>query len=214
MPADQAAGLRRRGARQPLPCIHCFSESADSSVQLAVALHQMGRESLLVDMHGRLFGAAATRSLFDWRRQIEHGQLQTLPQRYGKGWHAPGLRSDEPALQDMAPACDQVIFDAGWSEGDPGLRPGVAHTVVVAIRRSDESMRHAYALLKTLAQQGSLSRAGLLGDPGACDRVRAACCRFLGQRLAPAIFSVANEGDAFAALAVRMTGEETGLTAC
>ncbi|MCL5059300.1 MAG: hypothetical protein M1449_01470 [Candidatus Thermoplasmatota archaeon] len=214
MPADQAAGLRRRGARQPLPCIHCFSESADTSVRLAHALHHIGRKSLLVDRRGRLFADSSTRSLFDWKRQLDRGQLHTLPQAYGEGWYAPGAQADEPALHGMTLACDHVIFDAGWGGADLELRPGVTHTVAMEIRRTDESMRHAYAVLKTLAHRGGVSCVGLLGDPGACELVRAACCRFLGQRFAHAVFSAANEDDAFAVLAVRMADEGTSLRAC
>jgi hypothetical protein len=214
MLADQAAGLRRRGVRQPLPCILCFFESADSTVHLAHALHQMGRESLLIDMQGRLFAASTTRSLFDWKRQLERGQLQTLPQTYGKGWYAPGVQADETALHGMTLAFDHVIFDAGWRGAGLDLRPGVTHMIALEIQHTDESMRHAYALLKTLANLGGASCIGLLGDTVACERVRAACCQFLGQRLEHALFSVANEDDAFAALAVRMADEETSLTAC
>ena len=214
MPADQAAGLRRRGVQQPLPSTLCFFESADSTVHLAHALHQMGRESLLIDMQGRLFAASTTRSLFDWKRQLERRQLQTLPQTYGQGWYAPGVQVDEPALHGMALAFDHVIFDAGWRGGALGLQPGVTHTVALEIQHTDESMRHAYALLKTLAHLGGASCVGLLGDTVACERVRAACCQFLEQRFVQVLFSVAHEDDAFAALAVRMVDEETSLRAC
>jgi hypothetical protein len=214
VPADQAAGLRRRNARQPLSCIHCFSESTGSSVRLARALHQIGHESLLVDTQGRLFVDATMRSLFDWRRQLERGQLHTLPQSYGKGWYAPGVQADEPALHGVMLAYDHVIFDAGWRGAGLGLRPDALHAVTIEIRQGDESMRHAYAVLKTLAQRGGVSCVGLLGDPGACERVRAACCRFLGQGFADVLFRAENEDDAFAVLAVRMAGEETSLRAC
>ena len=219
MPADQAAGLRRHscpsghGARQPLRCIYCFSDSVDSSVRLAHALHQLGQALLLVDTQGRLFVDASPRCLFDWKHQLERRQLHTLPQAYGEGWYAPGVRADEPALSSMANGYDYVIFDSGWG-ADLALLPGAAQTVVTEVRRTDESMLHAYAVLKTLACSGSAVSVGLLGDRVACDHVRAAGCRFLEQRFAQAIFSVANEDDAFAALAVRMSGEETSLAAC
>ena len=219
MPADQAAGLRRhacssgRGARQPLRCITCFSDSVDSSVRLAHALHQIGRVPLLVDTQGRLFADSSPRSLFDWKHQLERRQLHTLPQAYGAGWYAPGIRADEPALSGMANGYDHVIFDAGRG-ADLALLPGAVHTAVMDLRRTDDSMLHAYAVLKTLACSGSAVSVGLLGDRFACDHVRAAGCRFLERRFAHAIFSVANEDDAFAALAVRMADEETSLTAC
>lgn len=214
MPADQAAGLRRRSARQPLSCIHCFSESTGSSVRLAHALYRMGRETLVVDTQGRLFADATTRNLFDWRRQLERGQLHILPRSHGKGWYAPGAQADDPALHGVMLAYDHVIFDAGWRDVSLGLRPDALHAVAIEIGQGDESMRHAYAVLKTLAQQGGVSCVGLLGDPGACERVRVACCRFLGQDFANVLFRAENEDDAFAELAVRMAGEETSLRAC
>ena len=214
MPADQAAGLRRRGARQPQRCIYCFSASADSSIRLAHALHQIGRVPLLIDTQGRLFSASSPRSLFDWKNQLERRQLHTLPQAYGDGWYAPGMRSDEPALFGVTNSYDYVMFDLGWDNADIALLPGAAHTVVVEVRRTDESMLHAFAVLKTLAHSGGTFSVGLLGDRVACDQVRAAACHFLEERFAHAVFNVANQEDAFAALAVRMAGEETGLTAC
>ncbi|MBW8327662.1 MAG: hypothetical protein K0M48_00395 [Thiobacillus sp.] len=167
----------------------------------------------MIDTQGRLFAASSPRSLFDWKHQLEHGQLHTLPQAYGEGWHAPGVRADEPALSAVAASYDYVMFDAGWGT-DLALLPGAAHTVVMEVRRSDESMLHAYALLKTLACSGGVFSVGLLGDGVACGHFRAESSQFLEQRFADAICSVANEDDAFAALAVRMAGEETSLRAC
>jgi hypothetical protein len=214
VPADQAAGLRRRGARHPLRCITCFSDSTDSSVRLAHALHQIGRAPLLIDTQGRLFSTASPRSLFDWKHQLERRQLHTLPQAYGEGWYAPGMRADEPALSGVANGYDYVMFDSGWGATELALLQGAVHALVLEVRRADESMLQAYAVLKTMAGSGEAFSVYLLGDRTACDQVRAAGCHFLGQRFAHAIFTVANEDDAFAALAVRMAGEETSLTAC
>ena len=214
MPADQAAGLRRRAARLPQRCIYCFSDSAVPSVRLARALHQLGHVPLLVDTHGRLFSASSPRSLFDWRHQLEHRQLHAVPQPYGDGWHAPGMRADAPALPGVASGYDFLMFDSGWGGTEISLLPGGAHTVVMEIRGGDESMLSAYAVIKTLAHSGEAFGLGLLGDRDACDQLRDTACHFLGERVAGAIFSVANEDDAFAALAVRMAGEETGLSAC
>ena len=219
MAGDQATGLRRRSARQPARCIHVFSDSPDTAVSLAQALHQHGRTALLVDTDGRLFADSPARSLFDWRQQLQRGQLQTLPLAYGAGWYAPGVSADEPALSAVANGYDHVIFDVGWGV-ELALLQGAVHTVLMEIRRAakdlnaDEPMLRAYALLKTLACMGGAVNVGLLGDRLACDHVRAAGCRFLGQRFAHAIFSLANEDDAFAALAVRMADEETSLSAC
>lgn len=177
-------------------------------MRLARALHQLGRTLLVVDTHGRQFAASSPRSLFDWKHQLERRQLHTLPQAYCEGWHAPGIRADEPALSGMLDGYDDVIFDSGWERADLALLPGVAHTVVMEICRTDESMRRAYAVLKTLAASRVAFKFGLLGDRRACDQVRAAGCHFLGRDVAQAIFSVANENDAFATLAVRMADEE------
>ena len=214
MPADQAAGLRRRSARQPLRCIYCFSDSADSSVRLAHALHRIGRIPLLVDTQGRLFAASPTRSLFDWRHQLERRQLRTLPQTYGEGWYAPGVRGDEAAFVGLVSGYDYVMFDSGWGCAEFSLLPGAAHTVVMEVCRTDESMLHAYAVLKTLACFEGAFSVYLLGDRVACDHVQAAGCHFLEQGFASSICSAANEDDAFATLAVRMAGEETSLRAC
>lgn len=177
-------------------------------MRLARALHHIGRTLLLIDTQGRLFASSSPRSLFDWKHQLERRQLQTLPQAYCEGWYAPGMRADEPALPALVSSYDDVVFDLEWECADLALPPGAAHTVVMEIRRTDESMRKAYAVLKTLARSGVACRTGLLGDRHACDHVLAAGRHFLGQAVAHAIFNVANENDAFAALAVRMADEE------
>lgn len=213
MQADQAAGLRRRKARQPLHCIHCFFESPDASTRLALALHRLGRTVLLIDLNGRLFEAAAPRSLFDWKRQIERGQLHTLPQAYGGGWVAPGMPADEAGLRERLTGYDPVLFDAGRLHTLPGLLADAIHVAVVEIGASDASMRYAYALVKTLMQRGGIARIGLLGDAGACSQVQAACCHFIGQAMAGVLFDAAREDAPFATLAVRMTSDETRLPA-
>ena len=210
MPADQAAGLRRRSACQPVRCLHCFFDAGLSSTRLAQALHQMGQASLLIDMQGRLFASAATRSLFTPGQQLERGELHTLPQAYGDGWYAPGIRTDAPHLRTAAQGYDCVVFDAGW--GGEGLAPwpDAFHGAVVEIRASQESMLRSYAVLKTLCHAYGPPNIALLGDAAACDHVRAACSRFLEPSFARAVHSVAHEEDAFAALAIRMVGETSG----
>ena len=211
MPADQAAGLRRRRAQQPLRCIHCLFDSAESTVRLAQALHRLGHVSLLVDMRGRLFAGSPTRSLFDWKQQLERGQLHTQPMAYGDGWYAPGLRGDQLDLRGAAHGYDHVVFDAGPGGDSLLLMPDAAHTVIIEVHHTDESLMRAYTLLKTLLHAGYGSSIGLRGSPAACDHVRAACRHFLGQPFAQGIFSAAHEDDAFAALAIRMADEETSL---
>jgi hypothetical protein len=213
VPADQAAGLRRRRTEQPPPCIHCFFDAAESTIRLAQALHQRGWTSLLIDACGRVFADSPTRSLFDWRQQIARGQLHTLPMPYGDGWHAPGMRADDPALTTVAQGYDCLLLDAGLDASDWTPLPGAAQTLILEVNATHVSMLHSYALLKTLSSLGGHASAGLLGDAGACARLQAACDQFLDSSFCRSLCSVAGEDDAFAALAVRMTSEETGPTA-
>lgn len=213
MPADQAAGLRRRSARQPPRCVHCFFDAAESTLRLALALHQRGWTSLLVDTRGRVFADSPTRSLFDWKQQLERGQLHTLPMPYGDGWHAPGIQGDEPALMAIARGYDCLLFDANLNVPDRTPLPDAAKILIVEVNATPASTLHSYALLKTLAHSGAPFSAGLLGDAATCDQLLAACKQFLDPAFTQAVYSVAHEDDAFAALAVRMTYEETGLTA-
>lgn len=213
MPADQASGLRRRSAAQPLRCIHGFFHSPDSTIRLAQALHRHGWTSLLVDTGGRVFADAPTRSLFDWRQQLTRQQLHTQAMSCGDGWHAPGLKADEPALRAIALRYDCLLFDASPDAPDWLPLPDTVQTLILEVDAAHASMLQAYRLLKTLAHRENPVGIGLLGDVAACDRLRAACQAFLGPAFGQTVHSVAHEDDAFAALAVRMAGEETGLTA-
>lgn len=210
MPADQAAGLRRRASEQPVHFVYCLFDQPESTVRFAQALHQVGQVPLLVDMQGRLFADSSTRSLFDWRKQLELGQLHTLPQAYGDGWYAPGLQTEATKLQHIAHAYDPIVFDAGPGSDLIGL-PGVPHSVIVEVDASQDSMLRVYRLAKTLFHAGGRFRLGLLGSLAACEHIRAACTHFLGVNCSQDIYSVLREDGAFAALAIRMADEETGL---
>ncbi len=213
MPADQAAGLRRRSDLQPLRCIHGFFHSPQSTTQLAQALHRRGWTSLLVDTRGRLFANAPTQSLFDWRQQLARQQLHTQALPSGDGWHAPGLMADEPGLRAIAQRYDCLLFDASLDAPDWLPLPDMDQTIVLEVGTGQASMQQAYALLKTLCHLESRAGIGLLGDAAGCDRLLAACRQYLDPAFVQAVHSVAHEGDAFAALAVRMADEETRLTA-
>lgn len=212
VPADQAAGLRRRRAQQPPRCIHCFFDAAESTPRLAQALHRHGWTSLLIDACGRVF-SDAPRSLFDWKQQLERGQLHTLPMAYGEGWYAPGIHGDTPALVAIARGYDCIVFDASRTAPDLTSLSGPAQAVLLEVNATHASMLQGYALLKTLAHSGEAFSVGLLGDAVTCDQLLAACGRFLDPAFTRAVYSVAHEDDAFAALAVRMAHKETGLTA-
>ena len=213
MAPDQAAGLRRRRVRQPPPCIHCFFDAAGSSARLAQALRRRGLYSLLIDARGRIFSDYPTRSLFDWKQQLERGQPHRLPMPYGDGWYAPGIRGDEPTLMAVARDYDCIVFDARPDAPDWAAPPGGAQAVVLEVNATNASSLQGYALLKTLAHSGVSFSVGLLGDAAACEHLQAACKKFLDPAFGRAVYSVAREDDAFAALAVRMAHEETRPTA-
>lgn len=218
MAPDQAAGLRRRRVQQPPLCIHCFFDVAGSVVRLAQALHRRGLSLLLIDARGRVFADSPTRSLFDCQQQLERGQLHRLSMPYGDGWYAPGIRGDEPALVAVARGYDCVVFDARPDAPDWTPLPGAALAVVLEVNPTNASSVQGYTLLKTLAYSGMPFSVGLLGDAAACDHLQAACKKFLDPAFSRAVYSVAREDDAFAALAVaalavRMAHEETRLRA-
>lgn len=208
--SDQVAGLRRRNARVPIACIYCFFDTAEWMGKLATSLHQAGRTSLLIDRRGRLFGSAQTRSLFNWKQQLERGELHILPLNPGEGWHAPGVRADDPALRDVARAYDHLLFDEEPGGAALILMPDAYHAFLVEVRATKSSMLRAYTLLKTLSHHVEAGmNVKLLGDPTACAQVLGAASHFLPQPFVQAIDCVAHADTAFSALAVRMPGEET-----
>jgi hypothetical protein len=211
--ADQAAGLRRRSALQPLRCIHGFFHSPESTTRLAQALHRRGWTSLLVDTRGRLFANSPTQSLFDWRQQLARQQLHTQALPHGDGWHAPGLTVNEPGLKAIAQRYECLLFDASPDAPDWLPVPDMDQTLVLEVRAGQTSMQQAYALLKTFAHLESRAGIALLGDVVACERLRAACRQYLDPAFAESVLSVAHEDDAFAALAVRMADEGARPTA-
>lgn len=214
MPADQAAGLRRRSAQHPLRCIQCFFHGAESTLQLARALHQRGWTSLIVDSRARMFTESSARSLFDWRQQLARTQLHTLPLPFGDGWIAPGVGPDEPGLKKFAHAYDCIMFDSNPNAPDWVPMPGATQILIVEVTAAQASLLHAYALIKTLFHAGGdCSSVGLMGDAAACGRLRAACRQYLDPSLDRVLYSVVHKDDAFAALAVRMLADETSLTA-
>jgi hypothetical protein len=138
--------------------------------------------------------------------------LQTLPLAHGQGWYAPGVSATEPALRNAAQAYDRVVFDLERAGDELTLMPDAIQTVLMEVHATQESKQRTYRLIKTLAQSHTVFGVGLMGDPAACDQVRMAARHFLEPSLAQAIYNLAQEGDAFAALAVRMCAEEASLT--
>lgn len=207
MAADQAAGLRRRQTGRPARCVHCVSALPAAVLRLLEALARQGQRTLLIDAHGRHVGHAA-RSLFDWRQQLARGQLQTLALPGGEGWHAPGIEADAPELAVLAARYDCLVFDHPLEANGVTVPLAGRHTLALDVAQAQ--LKPAYRLLKTLAHHGCDADILLLGDAAACTRLEAACRQFLDPGRAQRIGSLAHETDAFAALASRMTGEETG----
>lgn len=205
---DQAAGLRRRSAHLPPACIYCFFDTAEWTEKLAGALQQTGRNSLLIDRRGRLFAAAPTRSLFDWKQQLERGELHTVSSSHGDGWYAPGVRADEPALRGGARDYDFLLFDEEPNGAELILMPDASHTFIIEMQATQPSMLRAYTLLKTLSHAEGRGNVSLLGDQTACAHVLNTARHFLPQPFTLAIDSVAHAATAFSALAVRMPCEE------
>jgi len=183
VPADQAAGLRRRRAQQPPCCIHAFFDSAESTRRLAQALHQRGLTSLLADARGRVFADSPTRSLFDWRQQIARGQLHTLPQSYGDGWHAPGVRADEPALITFAQDYDCLLFDASLNAPDWTPLPGAAQILIIEANATHASVLQGYALLKPCPTWEAASALACWGTPPPATSCWRRASSFSSQRL-------------------------------
>jgi hypothetical protein len=193
--------------------MHVFFHSPDSTIRLAQALHWRGWTSLLIDTSGRMLADSTTQSLFDWRQQLARQQLHTQAMPHGDGWHAPGLRGDEPGLKTIARRYDCLLFDTSLETPAWHPLPDMDQTVILEVGDGQASMLRVYALLKTLAHLESRASIVLQGDAASCVRLQAACRQYLEPAFAQAVHSAANGDDAFAALAVRMAGEETRLTA-
>lgn len=207
MAADQAAGLRRRRAAGPPRCIHLVSASSEPAQRLLRVLGAHGLETLLIDTQGRLF-AAAPRSLFDWRQQLARQQLHTLPMAGGRGWHAPGLSWEAPGFDALATRYDCLVLDQDVTAPTmPGL-PQRGQVVMLEV--ASASLRHAYAWLKTLSHAGAAPEIVLFGEAATGARLLATSRNFLDAAFVQKIGDALPENDAFAALAVRIAGEETG----
>lgn len=165
---------------------------------------------LLIDAHRRVLAEAPARSLFDWRQQLQQGRLNTLPMAHGEGWLAPGLRADAPELAAVARDYDGLLLDSGFLRIEWAPMPGASNFVVIGVPVEAAGLQRAYALAKTLFHSGVRLDISLVGDVAACRRLQAAAAHFLSPAFAQALGIAADGVDAFVALAVRMTGEETG----
>lgn len=207
MAADQAAGLRRRQTARAAPCIHLHSPQSATAHRLLEALSRQGLDTLLIDAQGRHLGHAP-RSLFDWRQQLARRQLHLHALPAGTAWHAPGVETDTAALAMLSARHDCLVVDHPLDMGSVAALPSPGHVRVLDVSPAD--VKPAYRLLKTLAHLACGADILLLGEAAACAQLEAACRQFLDAKHAQRIGSLAQETDAFAALAVRMAGEETG----
>ena len=210
MPADQAAGLRRLREAQPPICITCFLDRAASTQALLRALSALGKRILLVDMDGRHLAVSRTRSLFDWRQQLQRRQLHGLPLPHGEGVYAPGAQGGDAGILEAAYAYDCVVFDAGALSSSLALATGRKQTLVVQVDVTADSLALAYSLLKTLHSSDNAPDVLLCGAASACARLTQAARHFLGEAMARRMWAAAEEDEHFAALAARIAAEETG----
>lgn len=206
MAADQAAGLRQRRADRAARRLCLVSPALAPTRQLVPALARRGLRALMIDTGGRHF-AQLPRSLFDWRRQLADGNLQTAAIPGGEAWLAPGVDAETPDLATVAARYDWLIFDASPSAVNVLAYLATADVLVLDVGHA--TLDPAYRMLKTLAHAGWGGEPVLLGESAACRRVEAACRQFLGVAFAQKIGNLAGEADAIAALAGRMAGEET-----
>ena len=205
MAADQAAGLRRRRAARVAHRVQLVSASPSIAHRLLDALGRQGYSTLLVDVQGRQFAGAA-RSLFDWRQQLARRQPHLLPLDGGDGWYAPGLAADAD-LSVLAARYDCLVFDCDPAVPTASLPPA-PQTLLLEVLPA--GLQSAYAWLKTCAHHRWDAEMALFGEAAAGMHLRAACRQFLGEAFAQKLGNPLREADAFAALAVRMAGEETG----
>lgn len=209
MRPDQAAGLRRRQGSAPR-CIHCFSSSGATGVRLAVALHRCGWNVLRVDTVARASNRMPARSLFDWRRQLARRQVSLLPMAHGDAWHAPGMQADVPEFATLAPHYDALLLEVDSCCDAWRAMPGADNRIVIELAADTLALRQAYALVKTLCSEQAGCEVSLVGDALACRRLQDAAERFLGASCAQTLSCFAHEIEPFAALAIRMAGEEKG----
>lgn len=212
MQADQAAGLRRRRDASPTRGIYCFFDSGETVTNLAQALQRLGSTVLLVDACGRHFAHTTTRSLFDWEQQLARGQLLIQPTAFGDGWLAPGILAKTPAWDHVALDYDPIVIDAGPLDTQITFVPDAIRLAVLSLADTTDSKLRAFSLIKTLVAGNPPFSVCLFGEPKACGHVMDACRRFLAPVLTQTIYAVAQEGDAFTTLAVRMLAEEASLT--
>jgi hypothetical protein len=205
MPADQAAGLRRKTG-SALRILHCISESADFVLQAAQAMTRQGLTPLVIDTRDRLFGADAAQTLFDWRQQLDRGQILALPLAAAQAWHAPGLYASAPGLAGATRHYDVLLLDCTLADVASRVA-GADEWACVSV--GPDTLQAVYALIKTRAHSGGLSMF-LTGEAAACERIRQACLRFLGATVSAGLSCHHDELAAITALAVRMAHEEPG----
>lgn len=206
MTPDQAAGLRRRAALTPPTALVCAGTSADTATRLAQTLSERGLATLVINTTHPTAAPDPLCNLFDWRVQLQRGELHPLPADYGHVLAAAGARAGEPELIRAAHAFDCVVFDAGQLDASLSVTADCAVVWLTGLPHAGSVA--AFALCKTLDRLGG---APLLvwGDWREFERLRAACDRFLPGMPVAQIEFAASEDAAIAMLAARMAARES-----
>jgi hypothetical protein len=191
-------------------CISTFFADAASVLALMKALAGEGKNVLLVDTSGRQLAAGRTRSLFDWRRQLEQMRLQGLPLAHGDGLSAEGAAAGDGAILAAAGTYDIVLFDAGPAGPSIDLAAGVLQDLVLQLDGDSQSLEWGYAVLKSLPRAQHDGDVLLSGPASVCERLVAAARHFLGEPAAARIWTAGDDDPHFLALAARIAAEEAG----
>lgn len=209
--ADQAAGLRSKGARQGPKVISLLSLPPDWAARLAQALQALNHKILLVDSAGRHTLASKTQFIFGWEQQVARQRLQTITMNGIDVLHAPGAYAGDAAIVQTGVGYDYVLFDGQTLQPETlNLDPSTPQTLVVALNAHPDALCNTYALIKTLHQNKLAWRVMLLGESSLGERLVSATDYFM-QGASPCLERVNIEADAhLAALAARISAAGIG----
>ncbi|MEQ1662475.1 MAG: hypothetical protein ABL877_07245 [Thiobacillus sp.] len=206
MMPDQATGLRRQAVRATAAAVVCAGTPADTAKRLSRTLCGQGLATLIVNTNRQPHAIDQPRNLFDWRVQLQRGELHPLPTDSGHVLAAPGALAGEPELVRAARAFDCVVFDAGRL--DAALSVAADHATLWLVGLSHASTLAAFALCKTLSRAGVVAQLLVWGAWRDYENLRAACEHFL-PGVPVQIEFAASEDAAIAMLAARMTARSS-----
>ena len=179
MLADQAAGLRSRSRRHDLRVISLMNTSTDFAPRLAQALMTCHQKVLLVDSLGRHLRASKTHFLFGWQQQLARQRLQTLSVEGVEVMHATGAPAGDTTIVRASAKYHAVMFDGYPLQTEIALDTRTPQILLVALSAHPDSLKYAYALIKTLHQQKLDWRVLLIGEAAFAERIIAATSYFL-----------------------------------